>query len=66
MENNNLVIYKLANSYKVVNVNSTSDKVRQITKYVQAYVKIGFYKTRPYLFITQLENKEIMIGYIQI
>jgi len=65
MENNNLVIYKLANPYKVVNVNSTSDKVGQITKYIWTYVKIGFYKTRLYFFITQLENKEIMIGYVQ-
>ena len=34
VENNNLVKYKLANLYKVVNMNSTPNKVGQITEYV--------------------------------
>ena len=33
MENNNLVKYKLANPYKVVNTDDTSNKVRQIIEY---------------------------------
>jgi len=34
MENNNLVTYKLANLYCVINVDSTSNKAGQITEYV--------------------------------
>jgi len=63
VENNNLVKYKLANLYKVVNMNSTPNKAEQITEYIQAYVEIRSHKTRQHLFITQLENKEMMIGY---
>ena len=46
MENNNLVKYKLANLYKVVNVDSIPNKAEQITEYIQAYVEIGSHKTR--------------------
>jgi len=34
MENNNLVTYKLANLYHVINANGTPNKTGQITKYV--------------------------------
>ena len=63
VENNNLVKYKLANLYKVVNADDTPNKAEQITEYIQAYIEIGFHKTRQYLFISQLGNKEMMIGY---
>ena len=63
VENNNLVKYKLANPYKVVNADGTPNKAGQITEYIQAYVEIRSYKTRQHLFITQLGNKEMMIGY---
>jgi len=63
MENNNLEMYKLANPYYVINVESTPNKVGQITEYVQAYVEIGSHKTTQYLFVTNLENKEMLIGY---
>jgi len=63
MENNNLVTYKLANPYKVVNADGTSNKAEQITEYVQAYVEIGSHKTRQHLFVIPLGNKEIMIEY---
>ena len=36
MENNNLVMHKLANPYCVINVDGTPNKVGQITEYVQA------------------------------
>ena len=45
MENNNLVMHKLANPYCVINVDGTPNKVGQITEYVQAYVEIGSHKT---------------------
>jgi len=63
VENNNLVTYKLANPYCVINVDSTPNKTGQITKYVQAYIEIGLYKTTQHLFVTNLGNKEMMIGY---
>jgi len=34
MENNNLVMHKLANPYHVINVDGTPNKAEQITKYV--------------------------------
>ena len=53
----------MANPYKVVNADGTPTKAEQITEYIQAYVEIGSHKIRQYLFITQLGNKEMMIGY---
>jgi len=64
IENNNLVTYKLANPYYVINVNGTSNKIEQITKYIWAYIEIGSHKTTQYLFVTNLGNKEIIIGYL--
>jgi len=64
IENNNLVTYKLANPYYVINVNGTSNKIEQITEYIWAYIEIGSYKTTQYLFVTNLGNKEIIIGYL--
>jgi len=63
MENNNLVTYKLANLYCVINADGTPNKAEYITEYVQAYVKIGLHKITQYLFVTNLGNKEMMIGY---
>jgi len=63
MENNNLVTHKLANPYHVINADSTPNKVRQITEYVWAYIKIGSHKMTQHLFVTNLGNKEMMIGY---
>jgi len=34
MENNNLVMHKLANPYYVINVDGTPNKIGQITEYV--------------------------------
>jgi len=45
-------------------VDGTPNKIEYITEYVQAYVKIGLYRTTQYLFITNLGNKEMMIGYL--
>jgi len=63
IKNNNLVTYKLANLYCVINVDDTPNKAEQITEYVWAYVEIGSHKTTQYLFVTNLGNKEMMIGY---
>jgi len=63
IENNNLVTHKLANLYHVINVDSTPNKAGQITEYVRAYVEIGSHKTTQHLSVTNLGNKEIIIGY---
>jgi len=62
VENNNLVTHKLANLYRVINADSTPNKTGQITEYVQAYIEIGSHKTTQHLFVTNLGNKEMMIG----
>ena len=64
MKNNNLVTYKLANLYHVINADGTPNKVGYITEYVQAYVEIRLHRITQYLFVTNLGNKEIMIGYL--
>jgi len=64
MENNNLVTYKLANLYQVINADDTPKKAGQITEYVRAYVEIGSHKMTQYLFVTHLGTKEMMIGYL--
>jgi len=63
IENNNLVTYKLANPYYVINVDGTPNKAKYITEYIWAYVEIGLHKTIQHLFVTNLGNKEMMIGY---
>jgi len=64
MENNNLVTYKLVNPYYVINADGTPNKAGYITEYVQAYIEIGSYMTIQHLFVTNLGNKEIIIGYL--
>jgi len=60
VENNNLVTYKLANLYCIINVDGTSNKVGYITEYVWAYVEIGLHKMIQHLFVTNLGNKEMI------
>ena len=64
VENNNLATHKLANPYRVINADGTPNKAGQITEYVRAYVEIGSHKTTQHLFVTNLGNKEMMIGYL--
>ena len=64
MENNNLVIYKLANLYYIINAYGTPNKVEYITEYIRAYVKIGLHRMTQYLFVTNLGNKKMIIGYL--
>jgi len=63
MENNNLITHKLANPYYVINTDGTPNKAGQITEYVRAYVEIGSHKITQHLFVTNLGNKKMMIGY---
>jgi len=45
VENNNLVTYKLANPYHIINADGTPNKTGYITEYIQAYVEIGSHRT---------------------
>ena len=63
VKRNNLVTNKLATPYDVNNVDGTPNRAGQITEYVRAYVEIGTHKTTHYLFVTNLGDKEMMIGY---
>ena len=47
-------------------MDNTPNKVGQITEYVWAYVEIGSYKMTQHLFVTNLGNKEMMIGYLYV
>jgi len=44
-------------------MDSTPNKAEYITEYVQAYVEIRLHRTIQYLFVTNLGNKEMIIGY---
>jgi len=57
-------MHKLANPYCIINMDSTPNKIEQITEYVQAYIEIRSHKTTQYLFVTNLGNKEMIIGYL--
>ena len=60
---NHLVTNKLASPYNVLNADGTPNVAGRITDYVRAYVEIGSHKSTHYLFVTHLENKNMMIGY---
>jgi len=64
IENNNLEMHKLTNPYCVINMDSTPNKIGQIIEYVQAYIEVGLHKMTQHLFVTNIENKKIMIGYL--
>jgi len=44
VENNNLVTYKLANPYYVINVDGTPNRAEYITEYIRAYIEIGLHR----------------------
>ena len=63
VERNHLVTDKLATPYEVTNADGTPNIAGQVREYVRAYLEIGTHKTRQYLFVTQLGDKDMMIGY---
>ena len=44
VENNNLITYKLANLYHIINADGTPNRAGYITEYVQAYIEIGSHR----------------------
>ena len=63
VERNHLVMDKLAELYKVINADGTPNIAGEIREYVHAYIEVGSHKTRQYLFVTQLGDKDMMLGY---
>ncbi|KAJ3752042.1 hypothetical protein EV360DRAFT_55914, partial [Lentinula raphanica] len=63
VERNHLVTNKIAQPYRVLNADGTPNVAGEIKEYVRAYVQIGSHKTIQYLYVTQLGDKDMMIGY---
>ena len=63
VENNHLVTNKLANPYNVSNADGTPNSAGQITHYVRAYTDVGGHKSTQYYYVTDLGNKDVMLGY---
>ena len=53
----------MAEPYKVINADGTPNSAGEIKEYVRAYIEVGSHKTRQYLFVTQLGDKDMMLGY---
>ena len=62
VQSNNLVTYKIANPYPVYNADETANKDGKITEYIRAYVQIGGHKSTHQLFVTNLGNKQMILG----
>ena len=62
VESNNLVTHKLAQSFNIRNADSTLNKGGQIDKSVRAYVEIGSHKSTHQLLMTDLGNKDMILG----
>lgn len=63
VEKNHLVTNRLTVPYEVRNADGTPNKAGRIRDYVRAYVEIGTHKTTHYLFVTNLGDKDMMLGY---
>ena len=63
VKDNNLEYKKLANSRKAYNIDGTENKGGAIDAYVKGEAQIGSYKSMSRLFVTDLGNKEMIIGY---
>ena len=60
---NHLVTNKLANPYNVINADGTPNVAGLIRQYVRAYVEIGSHKSTHFFFVTDLGNKNMLLGY---
>src|SRR5258708_6104552 len=63
MKKHNLVTQKMANPYEVRNADGTTNKDGQISHFVRAYIEVGSHKSTHYLYVTNLGDKDMMIGY---
>ena len=63
VKTNKLVTIKLATLYQVRNVDNTLNKGGCITEAVKAYIEIGAHKHKQLLLVTDLDDKDMYIGY---
>ena len=63
VETNHLVTNKLARPYDIKNADGTLNVAGQIRHYVRALVQIGEHKSTMLLYITDLGDKDLIIGY---
>ena len=63
VERNHLVTNKLASLFQVTNADGTPNVAVQVTEYVRAYLDIGTHKTVHHFLVTNLGDKDMMIGY---
>ena len=62
VDKHNLVTYKLASPLTVVNADGTSNQHGQIRDSVRAYLEIGSHKSSNQMLVTDLGNKDMIIG----
>ena len=63
VKSNNLVTDKLATPFHVINADGTTNQGGRITHSVNGYLEIGSHKSRNRILITDLGNKDMIIGY---
>ena len=63
VKTNKLVTIKLATLYQVRNANNTLNKGGHITEAIKAYIEIGTHKHKQLLLVTDLDDKDMYIGY---
>ena len=63
VETNHLVTNRLRHTYEIKNADGTPNLSGTINSYVRAYMEIGDHKTTNYLYVTDLGDKDMMIGY---
>lgn len=63
IEKKHLITNKLARLYNIQNVDETLNVVGQIGHFVRALVQIGEHKSTIYLYVADLGDKDLIIGY---
>ena len=65
VETHNLVTYRLATPFNVLNAEGTSNKHGRIQDSVRAYLEIGSHKSNNHMLVTDLGNKDMIIGLLR-
>src|ERR1700712_2151486 len=63
VESNNLVQEKLASPFNVINADGTLNKGGTITHRLKTYLEIGPHRAKQTMLVTELGNKQMIIGY---
>ena len=63
VERNHLVTNRLATPHPVKNVDGTPNADGPIREFIRAYMEIGSHKTENYFYVTNLGDKDMILGY---